>query len=99
MDSTWEQEPWELWRFISWSLDFFFFFFVICFDVSVDVDLDDYRLYSENIVKQCLLSAPLFCFDTVQLLHFSTLLSASALSRSPLMMQMILWLIKNSSSL
>lgn len=37
------------------------FFLDICFDVSVDVDLDDYRLCSENIVKQCLLSAPLFC--------------------------------------
>lgn len=52
MDLTWEQEPWELWRFISWSLDFFFL--DICFDVSVDVDLDNRvrvinRLYSECI--------------------------------------------------
>lgn len=59
MDLTWERGPWELLKFM-WSLAFFFFL-DICFDVSVDVDLDDYRLRSESIVKQCLLSAPLFC--------------------------------------
>lgn len=42
-----EQEPWELRSSYV--------------GVWTDVDLDGYRLYSEHIVKQCLLSAPLFC--------------------------------------
>lgn len=58
-----------------------FFFLDICFDVSVDVDLDNNRLHSKYIVKQCLLSAPLYLY--LILLHFPTLLSAFALPRSP----------------
>lgn len=43
------------------SLSLCFFPPNICFDVLVDVDLDNNRLYFEHVVKQCLLFASPLC--------------------------------------
>lgn len=100
MDWTWEQEPLELWKFTTWSLDFSVF--DICFDVSVDVDLDDFSLNPENIVKHCCIVALTLSsvrLNTTSFFKRYQMISTSAPSRSPFTMQIILWLIKNSSSL
>lgn len=68
----------------------------ICFDDSVDLDLDN-RLYCEYIVKQCLLCAPPFGSTLFYSVLFLSL-SVSALSRSLLLTLVILWLIKNLST-